>query len=222
MADDPNKISPSDPVRVVVADDHPVVRSGICEMLASAGGIEVAGEAADGEEALRLARSEQPDVLLLDVEMPGLSGVEVARHLGSEVPDGASGKGSPVRILALSSHDDPEYVRGLMESGASGYLTKEKAPFLIEEAVRAVARGEVRWFVQPGERAEALARLTEREHEILQLLAEGHANREIAERLSISGHTVRSHTTTLYDKIGVSSGREAIVWAWQSGLMSRR
>ncbi len=205
---------PERQVRVVIADDHPVVRRGIRNILEGEEGIEVVGEAATGEEALRLVQSEEPDVLLLDVEMPDVSGVEVARELQR--------RGDRVHVLALSSYDDQEYVIGLLESGANGYLTKEKAPFLIAEAVRAVARGEVRWFVRP-ERADSVAQeLTEREKEVLRLLAEGRSNQEIAGELSRLEHTVRSHMTRLYQKLGVKSAREAIAWAWQRGLMSRR
>lgn len=152
-------------------------------------------------------------MLLLDVEMPESSGVEVARAL--------EGEELPTRVLALSSYDDPEYVAGLMRSGASGYLTKEQAPFLIAEAVRAVARGEVRWFAEPAGENQ-LEALTEREREVLQLLAEGRSNDEIAAALSITEHTVRSHTQHIYRKLGVKSGREAIAWAWQNGLVQRR
>lgn len=201
------------PIRVIVADDHPVVRSGIKNMLSAAPDIEIVGEAATGEEALRLARREAPDVLLLDVEMPELSGVEVARRL--------KGESATVRVLALSSYDDPEYVRGLVASGASGYLTKEAAPHVIVDAVRAVARGEVRWFVRPGRVEVGGEKLTEREEEVLRLLAEGRSNRAVAEALPISEHTVRSHVRSIYDKLDVSSAREAIAWAWQSGFMSR-
>lgn len=200
------------PVRVVIADDHPVVRAGIRDMLEADDNIEVVAEAESGEEALQQVEAQQPDVLLLDVEMPERSGVEVAQHLQSE--------SNPVRLLALSSYDDQEYVQGLLKSGASGYLTKEHAPELIVEAVRAVARGEVRWFVQPSQSLEESPNLTEREEDILRLMANGCSNEDIAEELYIAESTVRKHATNLYQKLNVTSGREAIAWAWQNGIMS--
>lgn len=201
-------------VRVAIADDHPVVRSGIRDMLEAADGLDVVGEAESGAEALQLVEDEQPDVLLLDVEMPELSGVEVARRLQEQ--------SSPVRLLALSSYDDQEYVQGLLANGAAGYLTKEKAPELIIEAVRAVADGEVRWFVQPSVSAENVPDFTHRETEVLQLMAEGHSNEGIADALHISESTVRKHATNVYQKLDVESAREAIAWAWQNGIMSEK
>src|SRR5947207_4195665 len=125
-------------IRVVLVDDHPVVRAGIRHLLEQAPDLTVAGEASDGVEALHLAAELAPDVLLLDMELPGLSGVEVARRLQAA--------GSPVRVLALSAHDDPQYIFGLLTSGAAGYLTKDEAPQTIVEAVRGVARGEKGWL----------------------------------------------------------------------------
>lgn len=181
-------------------------------MLDGADDIAVVGEATSGREALDLVEEEFPDVLLLDVEMPELSGVEVARRLQAE--------SHPVRLLALSSYDDQEYVQSLLQSGASGYLTKEHAPELILEAVRAVAQGEVRWFVQPNPSATRPADLTRRETDILRLTAKGHSNEGIADALDLAESTIRKHATQLYRKIGVESGRAAIAWAWQNGIMS--
>jgi len=199
-------------VRIVIADDHPVVRSGIREMLAADDDLEVVGEAESGPDALQLVEDTQPDVLLLDVEMPELSGVEVAQRLQAE--------SIPVRILALSSYDDQEYVQGLLEGGASGYLTKENAPELIVEAVRAVARGEVRWFVQPAPTADETPDLTSRETDVLRLMARGLSNDEVADELHLAESTVRKHATSVYRKLDVESAREAIAWAWQQGVMS--
>lgn len=199
-------------IRVVIADDHPVVRAGIRDLLEAAADVEVVAEAETGAEALEKVEAELPDVLLLDVEMPELSGVEVAQHLQEEA--------SPVRLLALSSYDDQEYVQGLLKAGASGYLTKEHAPELILESVRAVAQGQVRWFVQPDPSADDHPDLTRREEEILRFMARGASNTEIAESLHVAESTVRKHATRIYRKIGAESGREAVAWAWQSGIMS--
>lgn len=123
--------------RVILADDHPKVRAGIRNLLEKAPDIEIIGEAGDGEEALRLVEDLSPDVLLLDVEMPLMTGVEVARRLKEE--------GSSVRILALSAYQDRQYIQGMLANGASGYLTKEEVPEKIVRAVRGVARGEEEW-----------------------------------------------------------------------------
>ncbi len=199
-------------VRVVIADDHPVVRSGIRDLIDAAEGLQVVGEAETGTEALEQVQEKQPEVLLLDVEMPEQSGIEVAKKLQSQA--------SPVRLLALSSYDNQEYVQGLLKNGASGYLTKENAPELIIEAIRAVARGEVRWFVQPSSSDDQAPDLTSREKEILQYMAQGLSNTELAEELHLAESTVRKHATHIYRKLDVDSAREAIAWAWQNGIMS--
>lgn len=214
-------------IRVVLADDHPVLRSGVRSALDRAPGIEVVGEGSDGEDALRLAQELRPDVLLLDMEMPRKPGVEVAREL--------TDAGSPVRVLALSAYDDEEYVLGLLSTGAAGYLTKEEAPQTIVEAVRGVARGEEGWLSrratarvvrQTGRSAQGSPRvrapmLSERELEVLRLLAKGSDNTRIAAVLYISEGTVKNHITNIYAKAGLRSRAEAVAWAWQSGLARR-
>ncbi len=198
--------------RVVVADDHPVMRAGIRMMLEAEPDINVVGEAANGLEAFRLAKALNPDVLLLDMEMPGLSGVEVARKIQAEA--------LPVRILALTAYDDQSYVNGLLRTGAAGYITKEKPPSMIVEAVRAVGRGEGRWFVMPTRESEEARPVSGREQDVLKLMAQGHSNQQIAETLFISENTVRNHVANIYAKLGVNTWREAVAWAWQSGLMN--
>lgn len=204
----------ADPVRVLLADDHPLWRRGVRALLEAEPDLRVVAEAADGDEALRLLRSVGADVLVLDMEMPGVTGVEVARTVQRD--------GLAVRVLALSAYDDAEYVGGLMRAGASGYLTKEKAPELVAEAVRAVARGEGRWFVSvgppPAAPDGALAALSEREREVLGLLVEGRPNREIGEALFIAENTVRNHLASLYEKTGTRSARELMAWAWRRGV----
>jgi DNA-binding NarL/FixJ family response regulator len=125
-------------IRIVIADDHTIVRAGIRSLLAGSPDIDVVGEARNGVEALRLVRELNPDVLVLDMEMPGLKGLDVARQLRAA--------NASVRILALSAYDDQEYINGLLENGASGYLLKEDAPSALIEAVRGIARGEQGWI----------------------------------------------------------------------------
>lgn len=206
--------------RVVLADDHPVVRSGIRNLLEKAPGIEVVGEASGGEEALKLANSLAPDVLLLDMEMPDLKGVEVAQKLRA--------MGSPVRILALSAYDDKQYILELLATGAAGYLVKEEVPETIVEAVRGVARGEQGWVSrrvasqmadwihtdEPGKMG-----LTAREMDVLRLVVAGKTNQEIGINLGISEKTVEKHLEGVFSKLGVASRVEAAVVAVRKELV---
>lgn len=209
-------------IRIVLADDHPVVRRGIRSMLEKADDLAVVGEAGNGEEALALVEALRPDVLLLDMEMPGLNGVAVARRLRDEA--------SPTRVLALSAHDDEQYLFGLLDYGAAGYLTKDEAPTTIVEAVRGVARGEEGWIsrrvanklVRRKRMAleAATAALSERERDVLRLMGRGFNNTRIAETLFISEGTVKNHVTHIYDKLNLRTRAEAVAWAWQHGLVS--
>ncbi|MEM6338270.1 MAG: response regulator transcription factor [Bacteroidota bacterium] len=199
-------------VRVVLADDHPIMRSGLRQILASADGIQVVGAAGTGDDALRLVRSTQPDVLVLDMEMPGLTGIEVTKIVVADNPD--------TRILALTAHDSSPYVDGMLQLGASGFITKDKPPTMVVEAVQAVARGEGRWFVAPPGKRDELP-ISEREASVLRLMAEGLSNGEIGDQLFISEHTVRNHITNVYSKIGVTSWRKAVAWAYKSGLVTQ-
>jgi DNA-binding NarL/FixJ family response regulator len=211
-------------IRILLADDHPVVRTGIRTLIERVPDIIVIGEASNGVEALRLAKDLVPDVLLLDIEMPGLTGVEVARQLQAA--------GVPVRVLAWSAYDDEPYIFALLESGVAGYLTKEEAPEYIIDAVRGVIRGEGGWFSR-SVMAKVVQRkktrmsspmdtaddLTEREREVLQLVAHGHANGAIAAALRISDGTVKNHVTNIYTKLQVHTRAEAVAWVWQQGLV---
>jgi DNA-binding NarL/FixJ family response regulator len=203
-------------IRVLLVDDHPIVRSGIRMLLEQAPDIVVVGETDRGNDVVALVNQLQPDVLLLDMEMPGKSGVDVARELQSA--------GTSVRILALSAYDDDHYISSLLDTGAIGYLTKEEALGTIVEAVRGVARGERGWFSRrAAAQIAAMARkdrsggleLTEREEEVLGMLAKGWTNTKIANELSVSERTVRFHLSNIYDKLGVSSRAEAIAWAYK-------
>ena len=202
---------PSPPVTVVVADDHPVFRAGIRDALEKGGQIEVVGEAADGDEALKLVRRLRPAVLLLDMNMPEVSGPEVAEAL-REDPEAP-------RILAVSAYNDSAYIHGLLDAGAAGYITKDQHPTAVREAVLAVHRGEGRWFVPIPKKPEMLSPLTGREHEVLVLMARGLDNGTIGERLRIAENTVRNHLAAVYSKLDVGSAREAVAWAWENGLV---
>ena len=212
-----------EPIRVVLADDHRVVREGIRDRLEAEPGIEVVGEAADGRQALALVRRLAPDVVVLDVEMPEMTGVEVARA----IRDG----GLAARVLVLSGYDDAEYVSALLDAGAAGYLTKDESLRSIIEAVRGVAAGEDGWLSrritarvldlrrQP-EAEEASGGLTPREKEVLALVARGRTNAEAARDLHVSEHTVRNHLANVYAKLDVGNRAEATAWAWRTGLVA--
>jgi len=198
-------------IRIVLADDHPILRVGIRDLLDEQSDMEVVGEAANGDEAIRLVNTLKPDVLLLDMNMPGKSGVEVAREIVK--------RHRSLRILALSAYDDVAYVKGLMTCGAAGYVTKEQSPQIIIEAIRAVVQGEGRWFVPIDSVADEAPLLSAREKEVLQYMAQGHSNHEIASMLSITDNTVRNHVSKIYAKLDVRTWREAVAWAWKHGLI---
>ncbi|MEM1054591.1 MAG: response regulator transcription factor [Bacteroidota bacterium] len=209
-------------IRVVLADDHRIVREGIRDRLAAEADIEVVGEAADGKTALRLVRDVQPDVVVLDVEMPEMTGVEVARAIATE--------GLASRVLVLSGYDDAEYVGALLDAGAAGYLTKDESLKSIVEAVRGIASGEDGWLSrriaaqvvslrrQPAE-AGTPGGLTPREIDVLRLVARGRTNAEAAGELHVSEYTVRNHLASVYSKLAVSNRAEATAWAWRTGLV---
>lgn len=210
-------------IRVVVADDHPVVRLGICNALRDEPGIEVVGEAADGSQAVRLAIELQPDVFILDIQMPEKDGVAVARELRVRCPD--------VRILVLSAHADDRYVMGMLSEGLDGYLLKDDAIEQVVRAVRTVAQGET--WLSPQIASKVVRhttgrgpssglgpdRPTEREMEVLELMAQGLSNDEIAESLCITERTVRFHASNLFAKLQTSSRIETVVKAIQLGLV---
>lgn len=201
-------------IRVLIADDHPIVCKGIHDLLDLAIGIVVVGDAASGAEALEKIETLSPDVLLLDIELPDLNGVEVLKRIKKS--------GSAVRVLGLSSYDDPVYISQLLTLGAAGYLIKDEAPESITEAVRGVARGETGWVSrrvaaklsqilrdEPGEGKN----LTPRELDVLRLVVDGKTNAEIGLALGISVKTVEKHLDAIFRKMGVFSRVEAAVMA---------
>ena len=207
-------------IRVLLADDHPVVRGGIRTLIETDPNIAVVGEANGGRNALELARQLQPDILLLDMEMPDMSGVEVARRLQTEQ--------SAVRILALSAHDDAQYIRSLLSHGAVGYLTKDEAPEFILEAIHGVWRGQDGWLSRRvAARLSFMARedpddrgLTPRERQVLGKIVAGKTNQEAGLELGISDKTIEKHLVSIYAKLGVSSRVEAAVLAVREGLLA--
>lgn len=207
------------PTKVLLVDDHPIVRTGIRNLLERSTEINVVGEASDGFEALKLVEELSPDVVLLDMEMPGMNGSEVAIRLKQA--------GSSVKILALSAHEDKQYIQELLSNGASGYLVKEEAPEAIIEAVRGVARGEQGWvsrkiaakmtvWLSEDNPAEHMG-LTPREGQVLKWVVEGKTNQEIGLELGISEKTVEKHLEGVFSKLGVASRVEAAVHAVREG-----
>jgi len=208
------------PIRVVIADDHPVVRTGIRNLLMKAVDIEVIGEATTGGEALRLAEELNPDILLLDMELPDAKGTEVALKIQQ--------KNLPVKILALSAYNDPIYIRELLELGAAGYLMKEEAPDTILDAIRGVSHGEQGWVSRQiaaqmvswvrGSDADA-TKLTGREFDVLRLVVDGRTNQNIANELGISEKTVEKYMDAIFTKLNVTSRVEAAVYAGRTGMV---
>jgi two-component system, NarL family, response regulator DegU len=205
--------------KVLLADDHARVRAGIRKLLNSTDDIHVIGEASDGEEALRMAQELEPDVLLLDVEMPNMNGKEVAAVLTENQ--------SPVRILALSAHDDSQYILGMLNNGASGYVMKEEVPEILVKAVRGVARGERDWVsrrvakkLSRGTKPGSINRegFTLRELQILRGIVEGTPDQVLAEELNISERTVQNHIQTICSKARVKTRQELIEYTIQNKL----
>ncbi len=209
---------PAEPrIRVVVADDHAFVREGTVELLQRAGGMHVVGQAADGAEALRLVASTHPDVLLLDLAMPGMDGLEVARRVQSISP--------LTRVVALTAHEEQPYVLAMLQAGAAGYLSKSSRGHEVIQAVRAAAAGETVFSpsIARGVTRSALGEsdldqgLTPRELDVLRAAARGLGNKQIAEELAMSPRTVQTHLTRVFAKLGVSSRTEAVLLAVQRG-----
>lgn len=213
----------SNMIRVVVADDHTIVRSGVRLLLAAEPDIEVIGEACDGHEALALIERFQPDVVLMDIAMPGLDGLAATREVKSRWPQ--------INVLILTMHREDEYFFETLRAGASGYILKGAETNDLIQAVRIVSRGEVFLYPTMAQRlvkdyltrgdidAESGPALSAREKEILQLLAEGYSSSEIAEKLVISPSTVHTHRSNLMSKLGLNTRRELVEYARQRGLI---
>ncbi len=210
--------------RIVLADDHELVRSGLRALLERQGDLAVIGEVGDGRDAVRSARELRPELVVMDVEMPGLNGIEATRQIAVE--------NGGVKVLCLSMHSSPRFVEAAFEAGAAGYLLKDSATDELALAVRtvlagrtyvspAVAGAAVGPYRRPGPAvASAFTVLTGREREVLQLLAEGCSTRKIASRLSLSPKTVYSHREQMMEKLGIHSVAELTRYAIQEGLTS--
>lgn len=212
----------SQPIRVILADDHAVVRKGIREFLEAAEDIVVVAEAGDGAQAVALVAEHRPDVAVLDIQMPGLTGIEATRRIRAEHPG--------VKVLVLTAYDDDPYVFALLQAGAHGYLLKTADSAQLVEGVRAVHRGQpaldagiTRKMIEkmaggrPPGVADATEALSERELEVLRLVSRGLTNKAIAQALSISDRTVQGHLANVYAKMGVGSRTEAVTEALRQG-----
>jgi NarL family two-component system response regulator LiaR len=210
-------------IRVLLVDDHPIVRQGIHTRLQEAEEITVVGEASSGNEALRMVGESAPDVVLLDMVLPDLDGVEVTCRLREVHPE--------VRVLVFSGYDSDTFVFGVLEAGARGYLLKEEMPRRVVDAVRAVVQGQTvlsdkvrqRIVSRAAERETALqviAQLSRREVEVLELVARFRTNEEIASALHVEAVTVEYHIRNILAKLGKRSRREAARWAWEEGIVA--
>jgi DNA-binding NarL/FixJ family response regulator len=207
-------------IRVVVADDHKVVRAGIRELLSDEPDIVVVGEARDGREAVELALAQRPHVVVMDINMPELSGVEATRQIRAAAPE--------VRVLVLTAYQDDPYIYGLLDAGAAGYILKTAEGQEIVRAVRATAAGQsaidpavaprlIARLIRPAPQAETL---TERELAVLRLAARGQTNKQIGAALQISDRTVQNHLANIYAKLGVASRTEAVTVGLQRNLIT--
>ncbi len=212
-------------IRVLIADDHAIVREGVRAVLAMSEDIEVVGEAANGQEAIEAARALSPDVILMDIAMPGLGGLEATLEIRKENPD--------AKILVLTQYEDREYIRRFLKAGVSGYVLKKAAGAELTAAIRAVNRGGL--VLDPEVAREAMREqaasaagageadpyesLTDREKQVLKLVAEGRSNKEVAELLDISVKTAMSHREHIMQKLDLHSRTELIRFAIQKGVI---
>lgn len=213
-------------IRVLLADDHVVLRAGLRMLVGSQPDLEVVGEASDGAEALRLCEELRPEVAVMDIAMPGMNGLEATRQIRK--------RQTGTRVLALSMHASEEYLFQLLQAGGSGYVLKKAADVELLDAIRMVARGEiylypevtkylVRDYLQrlhEGDTNVALDTLTDREREVLRLVAEGYTTQEIAQQLVLSPKTVETHRAHIMDKLGLRSRSELVHYALRKGILT--
>jgi len=211
-------------IRILLVDDHPIVLSGLRSSLSSHPQFKIVGEASDGKEAILKAKEKNPDVVLMDISLPGLNGIEATRVLRKEVPK--------AKVLALTMHDHREYVLEILHAGAKGYVLKDSSPSELIQAIVAVHKGDS--FFSPGvsrilvdelktrpqrKKLLLISGLTSREEEVLRGIAEGHSNKEIAERLSISVRTVETHREHIMGKLGIHTPAGLAKYAITKGIL---
>jgi DNA-binding NarL/FixJ family response regulator len=213
-------------IKVLVVDDHTIVRDGICALLALAGDIEVVGEATNGNEAISKVRELNPEVVLMDIAMPVMDGLEATRRINKEFPK--------TKVLVLTQYDDKEYFFPVLESGALGFISKAAASSELTAGIRSVYRGDsylspsvTRLLVEnyqstagKNPNKDPFKLLTEREREVLKLLAEGHSTQEIAEMLVITPKTAEGHKTNLMAKLGIHNRVELVKYALRKGIIT--
>ncbi len=204
-------------IRVVIADDHGVVRGGLTQLLGTLDDVELVGTAANGAEAVALCSAEQPDVVLMDLEMPEMDGIEATRRIKEERPD--------VAVVILTSFSDRERILRALDAGAAGYLLKDAESDELARSIRAAARGDApldpkaaRELLSARAPGSPLESLSPREREVLVMVTEGLPNKMIARRLSISEKTVKAHLTSVFRQIGVTDRTQAALWAQRHGL----
>jgi DNA-binding NarL/FixJ family response regulator len=207
-------------IQVLIADDHGVIRDGLGRLIDGLGDIDLVGAAADGAEAVKLANEMKPDVVLMDLDMPLVDGIEATRQIRSERPEAA--------VLVLTSFSDRPRILGALEAGACGYLLKDASSDEVAAGIRAAARGEspldpraARTVLDARTEPDPLAALSEREREVLALLVVGLPNKLIARRLEIREKTVKSHLTRIFRELGVTDRTQAALWAERHGLGER-
>jgi len=212
-----------DSIRIVIAEDHVFVREGTRRLLEQVPGFEVVGEAGDGSEAVALVERLRPDVVLIDIAMPGVNGIEATRRIKARQPG--------TTVLVLTAYDDDQYVFALLEAGAAGYLLKDVRSSQLVEAIRAVHAGEpvlhpvierkvLQRFAARRFEDQEQVRLSERELEVLRLAARGAGNKEIGLALGLSGRTVQAHLAHIFTKLDVASRTEAVIYALRRGWIS--
>ena len=210
------------PIKVLLVDDHEMVRIGLAAVLATEEGIEVVGEASNGQEGVRLAKEYRPDVVLMDLVMEGMDGVETTRQIMQICPD--------CKVIVLTSYLDDEKIYPVIEAGAFSYLLKTSRASEIAQAIRAAANGQpvlesqvaskiMNRFRQPKKEVPAHHDLTEREMEVLRLIAAGKSNQEVADELFIGVKTVKFHVTNILAKLGVEDRTQAAIYAYKNGLV---
>lgn len=198
-------------IRVLVADDHPVVREGLITMLELEDDIVVVARAADGEEAVMMARRERPDITLLDVQMPVLDGIEALRRIRSDDPE--------ARVIVLTTYRNEDYIFPSLRAGARGYLLKDSSREELAGAIRAVAAGESLLDPEMMDAARDDGGLTTREFEVLRLMADGHNNAQIATALFVSENTVKTHVSNIFTKLDCRDRAAAVLLAWKRHLI---